>query len=115
VKRLRNVSCDFCIAAHKGVSNDLTTTVNSYLLYMDRLIRRLLSLLPDDQAITRDEMIYLVQKELRLLSSHAPKSALFHHMVSVYIDYLIDEGALEISVMQGATHYRRIKDNLPGR
>ena len=82
---------------------------------MDRLIRRLLSLLPDDQAITRDEMIYLVQKELRLISSHAPKSALFHHMVSVYIDYLIDEGALEISVMQGATHYRRIKDNLPGR
>lgn len=115
VKRLRNVSCDFCIAAHKGVSNDLTTTVNSYLLYMDRLIRRLLSLLPDDQAITRDEMIYLVQKELRLISSHAPKSALFHHMVSVYIDYLIDEGALEISVMQGATYYRRIKDNLPGR
>lgn len=115
LRRLRDVSCDCCIAAHKGVSNDLQSVVNSYLWHMDRLIRRLLSLLPDDHAITRDEMIYLVQKDLRLISSYAPKSALYHHMVSVYIDFLIDAGALEVSVKNGAPHYCRVRKDLQNR
>ena len=115
LKRLREVPCDCCIAAHKGVSSDLPAVINTYLWHIDRLIRRLLSLFPDDQALTKDEMIYLVQKDLRMISSHAPRSALFHHMVSVYIDFLIDAGTLEITVKNGATHYRRIKDSLSGR
>lgn len=105
MEQLCELPCDCYIAAHKGIGTDLKALVRDNLSAMRGHMERILSVLPPGRQLMLDEIIQLVNEDLKLLSSNTEHALLYRRLLSKYIDYFVDSGTLSMTARRGMALY----------
>jgi len=102
-QRLRNLDCDFYIAAHRGIFSDVNAMVDKNLALMRQRARQILSVV--DRPMTFSQ---INEKACALLDVHpkTPRRALgLEASMRFFVEHLVDRGELILSVENRIVHY----------
>ena len=108
MRKLAGVPCSCYIAAHKGVGTNLEAMAQTNIHSMRKHVQKVLTAFTPGQPVTMDEIVKLVSAELDLHSTTVDRVMLHRRLISRYVEYLIDAGALEQMLYEGMVCYNRI-------
>ncbi|MGE4275850.1 MAG: MBL fold metallo-hydrolase [Lawsonibacter sp.] len=106
-EKLRALDCDAYIMAHWGVCGrkDIETLIDDNQALVRLRTREILDLVT--QPMTSSQIVLAVCRLFQLFT-HKPHRALrFERNIRFFIEYLVDEGLLEMTCRQGVTLYQR--------
>ena len=108
-EKLRGVSADFFVMAHRGVCRreELNQLIDDNQALAQRRAWEIFSLIT--QPMTISQITQLVCSHFLLLS-HKPARALrFERNLRFFVEYLVDRGDLSMELIQGVVHYRQTR------
>ena len=91
------------IAAHRGVYDEVKPLADACIASVKRCANRILD--TADCGLTRSEIIIAACTMMKMLSSKPRKAAFYERNIHIYVDYLVDCGALEVVVRDGVEYY----------
>lgn len=108
-QRLRGVDCDLFIMAHKGICHkeeigELIDLNHELILRRAREIRDLVT-----EPMPFSRLCQLVCQTYSLFTRRAQRALYYERNIRLFIEYLLDEGALAMESRQGVAYY------LPGK
>ncbi len=106
-EKLRNLGCDAYIMAHRGVcaGADIGALIDDNHALVRRRTEEILGLIP--QPMTASQIVQAVCQRFQLLTRKPPRSLRFERNIRFFLEYLVDEGLLEMACRQGVTVYQR--------
>lgn len=107
MEKLRGVRYDAYLMAHKGVERELGPVIEGNLSLLDAKGAALLTLLEGE--MTLDQFCAVALPALKLVSGRPDRAAMFARNIRCFLDYLLDQGRLEIVVRDGLRRYRKTK------
>ncbi|MDO4280329.1 MAG: MBL fold metallo-hydrolase [Peptococcaceae bacterium] len=105
MEMLRETHFDYYLAAHKGVYTDIKSLADECICDVKACATRILDGI--DCGLTRSEIVITACTLMKMLSSKPRKVAFYERNVHIYVDYLVDVGALEIVIKNGVEFYRK--------
>ena len=108
-EKLRNLGCDFYIMAHNGLcaGAEFERLID---LNNDLVHRRTQEILDQiDHPMTASEVVAAACEMYQLFTKHPRRSLRFERNVRFFIEYLVDQGKLEMVCHRGSTLYRRVE------
>ncbi|MBP1736463.1 MAG: hypothetical protein H6Q60_344 [Oscillospiraceae bacterium] len=112
MERLRSLACPRYILAHRGVYNEIASLIDSNSAMIRDRAARIAALA--DHPMTMDELTSAVCRQFSLLSSSPQKAALFERNVRSFVEFLLDSGALIMTVSNGMRYYRSVETDGDG-
>lgn len=91
------------IAAHRGVFEDVRAAADACMAAVKACANRILD--TADCGLTRSEIVIAACTMMKMLSSKPKKAAFYERNIHIYVDYLVDCGALEVVVRDGVEYY----------
>ncbi|MEA4934674.1 MAG: MBL fold metallo-hydrolase [Lawsonibacter sp.] len=106
-EKLRNLDCAAYIMAHRGVCSreDIDSLIDDNQTLVRLRTREILDLI--SQPMTASQIVQSVCQLFQLFTHKPPRSLRFERNIRFFIEYLVDEGLLEMTCRQGVTLYRR--------
>ena len=104
-EKLRGLSYDKYIVAHRGIYDDLGDVIDQNNELIDRKMNDVLECIGED--MTMDQIQAAVCTRLSIRAKQPPRAALMERNVRCYVEALLDQGRLTLSARDGVRCYRR--------
>lgn len=106
-EKLRGLACDAYIMAHRGVcpGAEIDALIDANQALVARRAEEILGLVT--QPMTASQIAEAVCGMYQLLTRHPRRSLRFERNIRFFLEYLVDDGQLEMLCRGGATYYRR--------
>ena len=106
-EKLRGLSCDFYVMAHRGVCSGakIGPLIDANQALIHRRAEEILSLV--GQPMTASQIAEAACLHYKLLTHKPSRSLRFERNVRFFIEYLVDAGRLDEVCQNGATYYVR--------
>lgn len=91
------------LAAHQGVFEDIEPLANECIRDVKACAIRILDAI--DCGLTRSEIVITACTVMKMLSTKPRKVAFYERNIHIYVDYLVDTGALKVIVKSGVEYY----------
>ena len=102
---LRDTHYSYYLAAHKGLypGETITQLADDCIACVKDIAMRILDNI--DCGLTRSEIVITACTVMKMLSSKPRKVAFYERNIHMYVDYLVDVGALEIIIKNGVEYF----------
>ena len=106
-EKLRGLSCDFYVMAHRGVCSgaEIGPLIDANQALIHRRAEEILSLV--GRPMTASQIAEAACLHYKLLTHKPSRSLRFERNVRFFIEYLVDAGRLDEVCQNGATYYVR--------
>lgn len=98
-QRLRDLDCQAYLVCHRGIYRDIVSLADGTCALLRRRAEEIRDLV--DYSMTWEELWRAVNDHFSLLSSRPARAATMERNLRSFIDYLVDEGELELSARNG--------------
>ena len=103
MEKLAETHYDYYLAAHRGLYTDAKPLAEDCIAAVKGCANRILD--TADCGLTRSEIVIAACTMMKMLSSKPKKAAFYERNIHIYVDYLVDCGALEVVVRDGVEYY----------
>ena len=100
-RRIRTLACAAFVVSHRGIHKDIAPLADGTLALLRRRAEEIRTLV--DHPMTWGEVWQAVNEHFSLLSSRPVRAALMERNLRSFLDYLVDNGELELSASRGLT------------
>lgn len=106
-EKLRQVDCDAVILAHRGVCarEELPELIDENQALIRRRAQEILELV--DRPMIAGQITAAICRRDQLLTKKPQRALRFERNVRFFLEYLVDQGELELVCQRGAAFYRR--------
>ncbi|MBV7275559.1 MBL fold metallo-hydrolase [Clostridium sp. PL3] len=104
-EKLYALKYDKYIVAHKGVYNDITELITDNINFYKNRAKKIYDIIND--CMTFDDILKAVIKEFNIHASNKYKYMVIEKMLQSYVEYLNEEGKIELHMENGFLKYSK--------
>lgn len=103
MEMLKHSKHRYYLAAHRGLYEEIVPLADTCIQAVKGCAARILDAI--DCGLTRSEIVITACTVMKMLSSKPRKVAFYERNIHMYVDYLVDIGALEVIIRNGVEYY----------